>query len=107
MPQDTPRATRWDEVAIDEARVQHGQVGLDLRQCRLRSPTLAAGRCPARQHARRRVHEVGALAWLEANGWQIAHGPDIIRDMPAVALQEHDHGALADVYMLELRETHR
>ena len=27
--------------------------------------------------------EDAALAWLEAAGWNIAHGPDIAPDMPA------------------------
>jgi len=27
--------------------------------------------------------EAAALAWLEAAGWQLAHGPDIAPDMPA------------------------
>ena len=27
--------------------------------------------------------EEAALAWLEAAGWQFAHGPDIAPDMPA------------------------
>lgn len=27
--------------------------------------------------------EEAALAWLEAIGWRIAHGPDIAPDMPA------------------------
>lgn len=29
------------------------------------------------------VVEDAALAWLEAIGWQVAHGPDIAPDMPA------------------------
>lgn len=29
------------------------------------------------------VVEKAALAWLEAIGWRIAHGPDIAPDMPA------------------------
>jgi len=29
------------------------------------------------------VVEKGALAWLEATGWQVAHGPDLASDMPA------------------------
>ena len=31
------------------------------------------------------VVEEAALAWLEAGGWRIAHGPDIAPDMPAAA----------------------
>jgi len=49
------------------------------------------------------VVEDASLAWLEATGWQIAHGPDIAPDMPAaeradygeVVLAERLHDALA------------
>ena len=27
--------------------------------------------------------EEAALAWLEATGWQVAHGPEIAPEMPA------------------------
>jgi len=29
------------------------------------------------------VVEEAALAWLEAGGWQVAHGPEIAPDTPA------------------------
>ena len=31
------------------------------------------------------VVEEAALAWLESAGWQVAHGPDLVPDMPAVS----------------------
>lgn len=34
--------------------------------------------------------EQAALGWLEAAGWQVAHGPDIAPDMPAA--ERHDYG---------------
>lgn len=34
------------------------------------------------------VVEDAALAWLESNGWRIAHGPDIAPDMPAACLPQ-------------------
>lgn len=34
--------------------------------------------------------EDAALAWLEAIGWQVAHGPEIAPDMPAA--ERADYG---------------
>jgi type I restriction enzyme, R subunit len=35
------------------------------------------------------VVEDAALAWLEAMGWRVAHGPDIAPDM--LAAERHDY----------------
>lgn len=51
--------------------------------------------------------EEAALAWLEAGGWQIAHGADIAPDMPTAAPHECHEGALADVHIPKLREACR
>jgi type I restriction enzyme R subunit len=39
--------------------------------------------------------ESAALAWLEAIGWQIAHGPDIAPDMPAAERADYGEVVLA------------
>ena len=39
--------------------------------------------------------EQAALAWLEAAGWQVAHGPDIAPDMPAAERADYGEGVLA------------
>jgi type I restriction enzyme, R subunit len=41
------------------------------------------------------VVEQAALAWLEAGGWQIAHGPDIAPDMPASERADYGEVVLA------------
>jgi len=41
-------------------------------------------------HLTESVVEQAALAWLEASGWQVAHGPDIAPDMPAA--ERRDYG---------------
>jgi len=41
------------------------------------------------------VVEEAALAWLEAGGWQIAHGPDIAPDMPAAERPDYGEVVLA------------
>ena len=41
------------------------------------------------------VVESAALAWLEAGGWQIAHGPDIAPDMPAAERADYGDVVLA------------
>jgi type I restriction enzyme R subunit len=41
------------------------------------------------------VVEQAALAWLEAGGWQVAHGPDIAPDMPAAERTDHGEVVLA------------
>ncbi len=35
------------------------------------------------------THEDAALAWLEAIGWRVTHGPDIAPDMPAAEWRDH------------------
>jgi type I restriction enzyme R subunit len=35
------------------------------------------------------VIEEAAIAWLEASGWQLAHGPDISPDMPGAERQDY------------------
>lgn len=39
--------------------------------------------------------EQAALAWLEAAGWQVAHGPDIAPDMPAAERADYGEVVLA------------
>jgi type I restriction enzyme R subunit len=39
--------------------------------------------------------ESAALAWLEANGWQVSHGPDIAPDMPAAERRDYGEVVLA------------
>lgn len=39
--------------------------------------------------------EEAALAWLEATGWLIAHGPDIAPDMPAAERAHYGEVVLA------------
>jgi type I restriction enzyme R subunit len=41
------------------------------------------------------VVEQAALAWLEASGWQIAHGPEIAPDMPAAERADYGEVVLA------------
>lgn len=41
------------------------------------------------------VVETAALAWLEAIGWSIAHGPDIAPDMPAAERRDYGEVVLA------------
>jgi type I restriction enzyme R subunit len=41
------------------------------------------------------VVEEAALAWLEAIGWRIAHGPDIAPDMPAAERRDYGEAVLA------------
>ncbi|MCC6764970.1 MAG: type I restriction endonuclease subunit R [Deltaproteobacteria bacterium] len=41
------------------------------------------------------VVEQAALAWLEAAGWRIAHGPDIAPDMPAAERRDYGEVVLA------------
>ncbi len=41
------------------------------------------------------VVEEAALAWLEAIGWRIAHGPDIAPDMPAAERRDYGEVVLA------------
>jgi type I site-specific restriction-modification system R (restriction) subunit len=41
-------------------------------------------------HVHRIRRRASAIAWLEAIGWQIAHGPEIAPDM--VADERRDHG---------------
>jgi type I restriction enzyme R subunit len=41
------------------------------------------------------VVEQAALAWLEAIGWQVAHGPDIAPDMPAAERRDYGEVVLA------------
>ena len=41
------------------------------------------------------VVEDAALAWLEAVGWQVAHGPDIAPDMPAAERADYGEVVLA------------
>jgi type I restriction enzyme R subunit len=41
------------------------------------------------------VVEDAALAWLEAIGWRIAHGPDIAPDMPAAERRDYGEAVLA------------
>ena len=41
------------------------------------------------------VVEQAALAWLEAAGWQVAHGPDIAPDMPAAERRDYGEVVLA------------
>jgi len=41
------------------------------------------------------VVEQAALAWLEAAGWQVAHGPDIAPDMPAAERTDYGEVVLA------------
>jgi type I restriction enzyme R subunit len=41
------------------------------------------------------VVEDAALAWLEAGGWQVAHGPDIAPDMPAAERADYGEVVLA------------
>ena len=42
------------------------------------------------------VVEDASLAWLEATGWQIAHGPDIAPDMPAAERADYGEVVLAE-----------
>jgi type I restriction enzyme R subunit len=42
------------------------------------------------------VVEEAALAWLEAIGWQVAHGPDIAPDMPAAEREDYSEVVLAE-----------
>ena len=39
--------------------------------------------------------EQAALVWLEAAGWQVAHGPDIAPDMPAAERTDYGEVVLA------------
>jgi type I restriction enzyme R subunit len=39
--------------------------------------------------------EKAALAWLEAAGWRVAHGPEIAPDMPAAERQNYGEVVLA------------
>jgi len=39
--------------------------------------------------------EDAALAWLEASGWQVRHGPDIAPDMPAAERRDYGEVVLA------------
>jgi type I restriction enzyme R subunit len=39
--------------------------------------------------------EGAAFAWLEAAGWQVAHGPDIARDTPAAERADYGEEVLA------------
>jgi len=41
------------------------------------------------------VVEEAALAWLEAGGWRVAHGPDIAPDMPAAERADYGEVVLA------------
>lgn len=41
------------------------------------------------------VVEDAALAWLEAIGWHVAHGPDIAPDMPAPERADRGEGVPA------------
>ena len=41
------------------------------------------------------VVEQAALAWLEAAGWQVAHGPDIAPDTPAAERADYGEVVLA------------
>jgi type I restriction enzyme R subunit len=41
------------------------------------------------------VVEQAALAWLEAIGWRIAHGPDIAPDMPLAERRDYGEVVLA------------
>jgi type I restriction enzyme R subunit len=41
------------------------------------------------------VVEEAALAWLEASGWQVAHGPEIAPDMPAAERGDYGEVVLA------------
>ena len=41
------------------------------------------------------VVEQAALAWLEAGGWNVAHGLDIAPDMPAAERTDHAEVVLA------------
>ena len=41
------------------------------------------------------VVEEAALAWLEAGGWQIAHGPDIAPDQPSAERIDYGEVVLA------------
>jgi len=62
-------------------------------------------------HLTESVVESAALAWLEAIGWRIAHGPDIAPDMPAaerrdcgeVILAQRLRDALAQLRVLVKR----
>jgi len=42
------------------------------------------------------VVEQAALAWLEATGWHVAHGPDIAPDMPAAERADYGEVVLAE-----------
>ena len=44
------------------------------------------------------VVEQAALAWLEASGWQVVHGPDMAPDMPAA--ERVDYGKVLLVQRL-------
>ena len=39
--------------------------------------------------------EDAALAWLEASGWQIAHGPEIAPDLPGAERRNYGEVVLA------------
>lgn len=39
--------------------------------------------------------EPAALAWFDALGWQIPHGPDIAPDMPAAERRDNNEVVLA------------
>jgi type I restriction enzyme R subunit len=39
--------------------------------------------------------EDAALAWLQAAGWRVAHGPDIAPDMPAAERRDYGEVVLA------------
>jgi type I restriction enzyme R subunit len=39
--------------------------------------------------------EHAALAWLEANSWQVAYGPEIAPDMPAAERADYGEVVLA------------
>jgi len=41
------------------------------------------------------VVEQAALAWLEAIGWHIAHGPDVAPDMPSAERADYGEVVLA------------
>lgn len=41
------------------------------------------------------VVEEAALAWLEALGWTVAHGPDIAPDMLAAERRDYGEAVLA------------
>ncbi|MGQ9576348.1 MAG: hypothetical protein ACUVUC_13620 [Thermoguttaceae bacterium] len=46
--------------------------------------------------------EEAALAWLEAIGWQLAHGPDIAPDMPSA--ERAEYGAVLLGWLRDARQ---